>query len=81
MIVDDELITFKNNSPTPTGIKLTHSAVHALNVAMNKPTEPVVISHMPPQLSTSVNPANQAHLNGISSHIGQSIQHSFVPSN
>jgi hypothetical protein len=77
MVQDDELINFKNNSPNPTGIKLTHSAVHALNTAMNKPTEPVSISHAPPALLANKNSANKAHLNGVSDHINDSIQHSF----
>jgi hypothetical protein len=79
MVQDDELITFKNNSPNSTGIKLTHGAVHALNVALNKPTEPSTISHTPPQLAANNNFANQSHLNGISKHIDASIQHSFTP--
>ena len=80
MVQDDELITFKNNSPNPTGIKLTHSAVHAFNTAMNKPTESIAISHAPPQLLANSNLANQAHLDGVSSHINDSIQHSFASS-
>jgi hypothetical protein len=80
MVQDDELITFKNNSPNPTGIKLIHSAVHALNTAMNKPTESIAISHAPPQLLKNNNFANQAHLDGVSSHINDSIQHSFAAS-
>jgi len=80
MVQDDELITFKNNSPNSTGIKLTHSAVHALNMAMNKPTESIAISHAPPQLLTNNNFTNQAHLNGVSAHINDSIQNSFTTS-
>ena len=80
MVQDDELITFKNNNPYPTGIKLIHSAVHALNTAMNKPTEFTDISHKPPQFLNNNNYANQAHLNGVSDHINNSIKHSFASS-
>ena len=80
MVQDNELITFKNNSPNSTGIKLTHSAVHALNMAMNKPTESTTISYAPPQLLANNNSTNKAHLNGVTDHINHSIQHSFTSS-
>jgi hypothetical protein len=80
MVQDDELITFKNNSPYPTGIKLTHSAVHALNTAMNKPTDSVAISYAPPQLSKNNNLTNQAYLEGVTDHISNSNRRSFASS-